>query len=155
MKNSLTLSLFSFFAFVGFSQGQTYQSEEEYMIKTYGKEKKEIMGAYLKLSNEEAEKFWPLYEQYEGERSAMAEERWEWLKKYIQEYKTVNDAIADRWLDQVFESKRQYSEHLKENTRRIQANVGAKRALQFYELESYFRVGVRDRIYNELPFVGE
>ena len=155
MKKTIFLILGVFL--VGLSSGlaQKYSSEADYMSKVYEKDKRTLMSEYLKLSDEEAEKFWPVYDLYEKERQVLGEQRFAMLQKYMNEYEDMTPEQAKSWINRIFEFRVAYSTHLENFTRGVQAQVGGKRALQFYELETYFRTDIRDRIYSEYPFVNE
>ena len=92
MKTSLTLfTLFVLSSFVVFAQpggGGPHQDRKEY-IRT---QKIAFISTELALTPEEAEKFWPIYNEYDAKVEALRKER----KGYAKELKTIDELSEDR-----------------------------------------------------------
>ena len=151
----LILSIITLFAWTVNAQEVKYKSESEYLQKTYKKDKKELLGNFLKLNKEEGEKFWPIYEAYENKRSKYAEHRWQKLMSYDEQFPEINDALADRWLDSVFVLKMEYIKLVENFTRETEVALGPIRALQAYEFEGYIMAGTRKYLVDHAAFAGE
>jgi hypothetical protein len=65
--------------------------------------KKQLIAANLTLTDGEAAKFWPVYEQYAADTGKISETRTAIVKEYSDEYGTLSDdqaeALIRRWLD--------------------------------------------------------
>jgi hypothetical protein len=65
--------------------------------------KKQLIAANLTLTDGEAAKFWPVYEQYAADTGKISETRTAIVKEYSDEYGTLSDDQAEtlirRWLD--------------------------------------------------------
>jgi len=65
--------------------------------------KKQIISANLNLTDSEATKFWPVYQQYSAEVEKINDTRTTLIKEYSDDYGTLTDEQADslirRWLD--------------------------------------------------------
>ena len=65
--------------------------------------KKQLIAANLTLADNEATKFWQVYEQYSAETEKINGTRTAIIKEYSEDYGTLTDAQADslirRWLD--------------------------------------------------------
>ena len=48
--------------------------------------KMSLISGVMNLSEEEAEKFWPIYRDYESERNGIGEREIELLKRYVESY---------------------------------------------------------------------
>jgi hypothetical protein len=60
--------------------------------------RKQIIAANMGLSDKEAEQFWPLFERYTQELVAKQDDKYALLKQYVQEYLTMNDAEAEKYV---------------------------------------------------------
>src|SRR6185436_13675530 len=60
-------------------------TEIELIRSAYKLEKKSIVSQFMQLSNADAEKFWPIYEKYEAERSAIGDRRVKLITDYVNE----------------------------------------------------------------------
>src|SRR5690349_16912292 len=65
-------------------------------------QKKQIVAANLKLTDAEAVKFWPIYDQYSAELGKLNDTRLILIKEYADAYPNISDnlaqSIVSRWL---------------------------------------------------------
>ncbi|MBL7897960.1 MAG: hypothetical protein JNJ99_05460 [Crocinitomicaceae bacterium] len=91
MKTKITFLMIAFLSAAGtFAQPKDNpkQNKEEY-IRT---QKIAFISTELALTPEEAEKFWPVYNEYDAALEKVREER----KGYMKELKTINDLTGER-----------------------------------------------------------
>ncbi len=60
-------------------------------------QKKQLIAANIPLTDAEALKFWPVYDQYTAELVQVNHEKYALIKEYAQNYGTMTDAQADDW----------------------------------------------------------
>jgi hypothetical protein len=60
--------------------------------------RKQIIAANMNLSDKEAEQFWPVFEQYTQDLVAKQDEKYALLKEYAQNYLTITDAQAEKYI---------------------------------------------------------
>jgi hypothetical protein len=58
-------------------------------------ERKRLVAANMPLTDTEATKFWPIYDQYAAEVSKLGDTRVALIKEYAQSYDTMTDAQAN------------------------------------------------------------
>lgn len=85
------------------------------MHKQIDSMKKQLIAANVTLTDTEAIKFWPVYEQYSAELKKITATKNALIKEYAEEYGSLTDEQADslirRWLDSdiaAFELRRKY-----------------------------------------------
>ena len=61
--------------------------------------KKLVIAENMKLTSSEAEKFWPVYEDYQKERGKIANQKLDLIEKYSKNYRTMTDELAIELLD--------------------------------------------------------
>ncbi len=61
--------------------------------------KKQFIAANLKLTDAEATKFWPVYDQYAAEMTKLGDQKYALIKEYAQNFGTLNDAQAQTLLN--------------------------------------------------------
>jgi hypothetical protein len=61
-------------------------------------QRKQIIAANMVLGDKEAEQFWPLFERYTQELVARQDEKYALLKQYAQDYSTITDDQAEKYL---------------------------------------------------------
>ncbi len=93
----------------------------------------------LDLSPREAEKFWPVYNQYQKELRALAKERMASAMERIAERKTNQQRSADEHLNEQMEMESRMLEIRKKYTREFSKVISSEKVLHLYEAEKEFR----------------
>jgi Spy/CpxP family protein refolding chaperone len=60
-------------------------------------QKKQLIAANLPLTDTEAQKFWPVYDQYTTELVKINNDKYALIQDYAQNYGNMTDAQADKW----------------------------------------------------------
>jgi hypothetical protein len=72
-------------------------------VKLYRKDirslKKQIVAANLELTDEEAQKFWPIYDQYTAEMAKIMDQKYNLVNEYLDNYDTLTDEQADTYIN--------------------------------------------------------
>ena len=63
--------------------------------------KKQIIAENMKLTDAQAEKFWPVYDPYIQETTKLGDATYDLVKEYAQNYGTMTDAQADSLVDKM------------------------------------------------------
>jgi hypothetical protein len=107
-KNLLSISLASILILTGISSGQssaqtpagnstqstTTDQDIDLLRKDIRSQKKQIIAANLQLTDAEAVKFWPIYDQYTAELVKINDAKYGALKQYATNYDTLTDDQA-------------------------------------------------------------
>ena len=75
------------------SQSPTDQ-DIELLRRDIRSQKKQIIAANMKLTDKEAEQFWPVYDQYTAELVKINDQKYAVIKQYAQNYDTLTDDQA-------------------------------------------------------------
>jgi len=62
-------------------------------------QKKQLVAANLTLTEAEATKFWPIYDQYAAEMTKIGDQKYALIKEYAQNFGSLTDAQAQSLLD--------------------------------------------------------
>jgi soluble lytic murein transglycosylase-like protein len=68
----------------------------ELLRKDLRSEKKQIVAANMLLTEAEAQKFWPVYDEYTAEAAKVNDAKLSVIKEYVQNYESLNDVQAER-----------------------------------------------------------
>jgi len=118
-------------------------------------EKAQIMGAMLHLDVEDAEKFWPIYSEYDSELKRLNNLRRENIQEYARTYTEMTDEKADELIKRALDYQRQRSELLGKYYDRIKDAIGAINAARFVQIESQLLLIIDLQIASSLPVVGQ
>lgn len=153
MKRLIIPFLLLFLSVPAFSQ---VENEDLQIIQSlYGKEKKEIVRAYLNLSEADFAKFWPIYEQYETERKELGKQRITNLTEYVNTYGTADDTKIDEMTLKAIKINSANDKLIAKYYGKVKKAVGAKNAAKFFQLENYFLLAVKESIWDNIPFIDE
>jgi hypothetical protein len=77
------------------NSGQSSVNQDiELMRKDIRSEKKQLIAANLQLTDTEAVKFWPIYDQYTAELVKINDAKYAAIKEYVENYNTLTDDKA-------------------------------------------------------------
>lgn len=99
---------------------------------------RQIIDEELWLTAEEAEDFWPLYDEYRGRVIEVEDQYVELVREYLTRYyeSTLDDDDADDFLDRYFEIESDVLKIRKRYVRRFQRIIPATKVMRLYQLEN-------------------
>ena len=134
---------------------QSNKEEVEMYQAIFGMEKKEISSKLITLTEENQEKFWTIYDQYETERKAIGQKRIELLTRYADMYADIDEENVTPLVKEAMAIRAENDKLIKSYYGKISKEVGHVAAAQFYQLEHYFMSEINVAIYSNVPMVGE
>ena len=115
--------------------------------------KKQLIATNLPLTDNEATKFWPLYEQYSADYGKVNQTRAAIIKEYSDGYGTLTDDQADslirRWLDTDI-SAAQLRQKYVPIMRKV---LSGKKAATFFQLDRRISMMIDVQLTSQLPLV--
>jgi Spy/CpxP family protein refolding chaperone len=80
------------------SMSQNSMSQDiDLLRKDIPSQKKQLIAANMPLTDTEAQKFWPIYDQYTAELVKINNDKYALIQEYAQNYGSMTDAQADEW----------------------------------------------------------
>lgn len=150
------LLLIAAFGISSASFAQSGMKEDVEIIQSlYGKDKKDLVGAYMNLQEPQAAAFWKVYDEYEIERKALGQKRMELIKDYANNYETLTDETADGLAKAMLKNNAAYEKLASKYYDKSKKVVGALNAAKFMQLELALQTAVRGEIQTAIPFIGE
>jgi Spy/CpxP family protein refolding chaperone len=119
--------------------------------------KVELVNSIMKLSPDDAKKFWPIYRDYENELGKLAINRAELVAEFVQTHQdgTFDNVkakdIAKRW----FKSQRARLDLLEKYHGKIEKVLTPIQAGQFLQIENQLGLFIDVTIASEMPTVGK
>jgi hypothetical protein len=147
MKKSYSLVLMLFMMNGLFAQQHT---EIELIRSVYKLEKKAVVADYLQLTNEEAAAFWPIYEKYEIERSALGDRRIKIITKYVADDHKTSVVDADAMVKESAEIQQKEAGLREKYYEHVKKGVSPAIAIKFYQIEDAISVALRAKLWEEL-----
>jgi hypothetical protein len=115
--------------------------------------KRQIVAANLTLTEDEAARFWPLYEQYSTDLGEVTDARIALIEEYAGEYGTLTDEQADslirRWLDTDISAAQLRQKYLPI----LRKVLPAKKAATFFQLDRSISMMIDVELTSRLPLM--
>jgi Spy/CpxP family protein refolding chaperone len=128
-------------------------TETELVRSVFKLEKKAMVAEFLKLSNDDAAKFWPIYEKYEAERSTLGSRRIALIDTYATKYEAMDDASADALVKESASIQKKEVVLREKYYAQVRKAVSTGVAARFYQIEDAINVGVRMELYEQIPML--
>ncbi len=151
MKKGIMFLLGMMLILPAFSQNN--QTEEELVLSYFKLEKKSLVGQAMNLSDEQADVFWPVYNDFEREASKLTQMRINYLKEYAEKYETITPEEADAIMKKVFQYQKKYLALKMKYYNVLKKKMGALVATRFIQVEEYISTGVKMQLLDSIPFV--
>ena len=125
------------------------------MRRDIRQEKAEIMGATMALSAQDAEKFWPIYSEYDVELGKLNDQRVANIKEYVANYGTLTNDEADKLIRESVSYQRQRMDLLGKTYEKVKEAVGGVTAARFAMVEHQILTLIDLQIVSSLPVAGQ
>ena len=118
--------------------------------------KVELVNSIMKLSAEDAKKFWPIYRDYENELGKLAINRAEMVTEFVQSHQdgSFDDVKAKDMAKRWFKSQRARLDLLEKYHGKIEKLLTSVQAGQFLQIENQLGLFIDITIASEMPKVG-
>ncbi len=98
-------------------------------------DKKKLIALNLPLTETEATKFWPLYDQYAADMSKHYDEFYALIKDYAQKQKTITDSEASQMLNKWADLQVKLTQTRQKHIPMIERAVPGRKAALFFQID--------------------
>jgi Spy/CpxP family protein refolding chaperone len=118
-------------------------------------DKKLIVTKYMELTESEAQKFWPVYDEYQKDLQKLNERLGSLLQSYAAEHRSnsLSDEKAKKLLDQWLALDKDEATHRKTYAGKVLKVLPAKKAARYLQIENEFRVLLKYDLAATVPLV--
>ena len=154
MKRLMTL-ISAIILFSAVANAQSGDPELDYIKKAYSKEKKTIVDEYMDLNAADSAKFWPVYAKYEAAREKLSVARIKLIDEYVSNVANLSAEAATRIGDGVLKNTLNVDKLNIEYFGKMKKAIGAVKAAQYIQLETYLQTTWRAVVQDNIPLIGE
>jgi hypothetical protein len=116
-------------------------------------DKKQLIAANLSLTDAEATKFWPMYDQYAGELSKIDDSKYAAIKEYAQNWGSVTDERATSLASQVLDVDLSVAQLRRKYLPMFQTVLPGKKLATFYQLDRRLNTLIDVQLASQIPLV--
>jgi len=113
--------------------------------------RKALLTEAMQFTEKEANAFWPIYNEYELERSKMGDRYLESLKEYAANYDTMTNEMAEKLMKKVFVWQKDNVSLIEKYYKKVAKAITAKRAARFVQMENRINQLVLLQLASEIP----
>lgn len=121
--------------------------------KDLRKEKSSIVDQAMGLDSAQKAKFYPIYQNYESELSAIWDKRLANVKKYADNYPNISDAVADELAATAGDLQAERSTLWKKYYGQIKAALGPRVAARFLQVENTLSNLIDLQVSSQIPLM--
>ena len=123
------------------------------MRKDIRSQRKQVIAANMRLTDVEAEKFWPVYEQYVSELTKISDPKFTLLKQYVQVGGALTDTEAENALQQWIDSDQAVVQLRMKYLPNFRKVLSAKSTALFFQLDRRIQLMIDTQLAAALPLV--
>ena len=127
----------------------------ELMRKDIRSMRKQLVAANLKLTDTEATKFWPVYDQYIAELVTINNTKYDLLKEYFNSYGQLTDEQADSMTKRLLGLDVSVAQQRQKYQPIFRAAVPAKVAASFFQVDRRIAMMIDLQLGSQIPLVQE
>ena len=118
-------------------------------------DKKLIVAKYMALTESEAKKFWPVYEDYQKDLRKLNERLVNLLQSYAADYrnKSLTDGKAKKLLDEWIDIEQAEVMHRGSYATKVLKALPAKKAARYLQIENEYRILIKYDLAVTVPLV--
>ena len=116
-------------------------------------QKKQIVAANMQLTDAEAEKFWPVYDQYTAEVTKLGDTRAALIKQYAQNYDTLTDAQANDLMQKWGTLEESVAQLRLKYIPNFEKVVSAKKTALFFQIDRRLSLIIDLQLASAIPLV--
>jgi len=115
--------------------------------------REQLLAANLSLTQEEADRFWPLYREYNTEKARYGDERLQIIKDYASAYPDVDDAMASSLVDRSVKNSKASNKLKQQYVAKFRKVLPPVKLMRFLQIESRVDNLVELQIQRSIPVV--
>jgi hypothetical protein len=154
MKKLSLILIMAVASFSSYAQS-TFKEDVEVLQSVYGKSKGDLVKQYMNLSDAQSAAFSKVYDNYETERNALGQAKFQLINDYAANYATLTDEKADQLAKATLKNHIDYEKLYSKTYGQAKKAIGAINAAKFIQLEVYLQTIIKAEILESIPFIGE
>jgi hypothetical protein len=116
-------------------------------------QKKQLIAANLPLTDTEAQKFWPLYDQFTEALVSINNDKYALIKEYAQNYSNMTDDQADNWTQRLLKVDSSVADLRQQYRSKFRGVLPAKKTALYEQVERRAQMLIDVQLASQIPLV--
>ncbi|MDC1105773.1 hypothetical protein OAT16_03650 [Prolixibacteraceae bacterium] len=134
-------------------KAQVSEGELEIIKSELNTEKKELVRRNMNLISEEAEIFWPIYNEYQHQKSEIMDERIKVLRAYAAEYLVISEEKAERMALDQFKLRKKSIILRQKYFKIISKKMSPVYGIRFVQIDRQIDLLIEMKIFESMPLM--
>jgi hypothetical protein len=131
------------------------ESYFELLRQDLGTKKVALITEVMQFTDQEAEVFWPLYREFDFEKSKLGDETLKLIKDYAAHYENITDEKAVELMNTNFDLQKKELDLKRNYLKKFGKVVAPARAVKFMQVMNQIEMIIDIQIASQLPLIGE
>ena len=150
----LTVLLVLFIMGAGFAQSENFETDYiDILKKDIQTEAKKLVSENLEMTEDQAEVFWPLYDEYDAELLALSNERLNVISSYMLDYYDLSDEKAETLVKQAMDIEQKRLDLKKKYISKMNEVLPQKLVGKFFQIDNYLQTLITIQRQSTIPFI--
>ncbi|MEM0930567.1 MAG: hypothetical protein AAGI89_14865 [Pseudomonadota bacterium] len=133
---------------------QTQRDKFEVAFEAQETRRRAIVAQGLELTEEEAEKFWPLYDAYRNDVKGVELRLVQNLSSFANNFETLDDEIAEELMGSAVDIEADMARLNRDHFKRVRRVLEPVHALRYFQLDQYIDTAQRMSVQRQIPLAG-
>lgn len=150
----LIIMLVLFLSGIGFAQSENFETGYiDILKKDIQSEAKMLVGENLEMTEEQAEVFWPLYDEYDAELLELSNERLNIISSYMLDYYDLSDEKAETLVNQAMDIDQKRLDLKRKYITKMNKVLPQKLVGKFFQIDGYLQTLLTIQRQSTIPFI--
>ena len=149
----LVAALLVLFAAAPVRAGEADEASLEILRETLQSNKKAVVDVNLALSDEEAKAFWPVYDRYQKDLSAVQDRMVRVIEEYTAKFGKLTDEEAEKLVEDYLAIERDRAKVRESYLAPISKALPGRKVMRFYQIENKIDAVLRYELARTIPVV--
>lgn len=118
-----------------------------------GKDRREIVKANMLLTNSEAARFWPIYDQYRAEMNKLGDRRVKLITDYAANRNSMSEDEGHRLLKEALDLDKQRIELKEDYVKKFNKELSARTTARFFQIDQKLDAAVDAALAARIPLI--
>ena len=139
---------------IGFAQSENFETSYiDILKKDIQTEAKMLVGENLEMTEEQAEVFWPLYDEYGAELLELSNERLNIISSYMLDYYDLSDEKAETLVNQAMDIDQKRLDLKRKYITKMNKVLPQKLVGKFFQIDGYLQTLLTIQRQSTIPFI--
>jgi len=150
----LTILLVLFLFGICFAQSEHFETGYiDILKKDIQAEAKNLVGENLEMTENQANLFWPLYDDYAAELLELSNERLNVISSYMLDYYDLSDKKAETLVNKAMDIEQKRLDLRRKHIAKMNEVLPAKLVGKFFQIDNYLQTLVTIQRQSTIPFI--